>query len=195
MTETETELEFVDRYTGTPMEHRPWLRGCFGDCEAMGYFPTPDPREWPIMSRPWPSHPEVGTERLDYHQDVRFLYVGPDWSPRGDVRLISEPDDPDWRAALIERGWWIPRSAKDDGWAFLKCPECNASGTVSYWAGIKRLPFLWGKTLRSLRNLDGSEGWPPSVKHPKLRTGWFYFTYGVKETWRVVTWRAPESLR
>lgn len=37
------DVEFVDRYTGTPHEGKPWLRGCVGDCEAMGYFPVQDP--------------------------------------------------------------------------------------------------------------------------------------------------------
>ena len=30
------EIEFTDRYGGNPPS---WLRGCFGDCEATGFYP------------------------------------------------------------------------------------------------------------------------------------------------------------
>jgi hypothetical protein len=189
-----TTIEFDDRYTGTPMEHRPWLRGCFGDCEALGYFPEPDPRRWPIMTRPWPSDPSVGDERVDFQTGLRFYFTGPGWDPRGGARL-DEPDDAEWRAAVVERGWWVPRSAKDDGWAFLKCPECNGTGTVGYRKGLSRLPYLWRRMASGVRRADGAEGWSPDVSHPVARTRWFYFAHGAGETWRAITWRAPEELR
>ena len=31
------DIEFTDRYGGSPPS---WLRGCHGDCEAMGYVPV-----------------------------------------------------------------------------------------------------------------------------------------------------------
>lgn len=41
-------IEFTDRYGGrTPS----WLRGCFGDCEAIGYYPEDDPGLWPPGTR------------------------------------------------------------------------------------------------------------------------------------------------
>ena len=49
------EIEFTDRYGGRPPS---WLRGCFGDCEATGYYPVsahvPDdaPEDWAIANIP-----------------------------------------------------------------------------------------------------------------------------------------------
>lgn len=43
-----TQIEFTDRYGGRAPA---WIRGCHGDREAMGFYPTKDQSEWPAGTR------------------------------------------------------------------------------------------------------------------------------------------------
>ncbi len=65
--EEKFDVEFVDRYTGTIHEGKPHLRGCFGDCEAMGFFPLQ------VEARPRDAVPVTGltANRLEYERARR----------------------------------------------------------------------------------------------------------------------------
>lgn len=99
------DVEFSDRY-GERMPS--WLRGCHGDCEAMGWVPI----------------------------------------KHGEAR---EPWASLWRAAEAEE-------PSDDGYHFVRCPQCSGTGRVSVFTSITRIP-VWAfraarQTWQFTRNPD-----------------------------------------
>lgn len=91
-------ITFTDRYGGRAPA---WIRGCHGDCEAMGFYPT---QEWSI-------------------EDERERGVRPRGTPEAD-------------------------GTPDDGWRFVKCPECRGTGRVPWWVSLSRIPAWIIKGLR-----------------------------------------------
>ncbi len=51
-------VEFTDRYGGRAPA---WIRGCHGQCKAMGFYPTKDRSQWPEGTRPPGAPEEDGT--------------------------------------------------------------------------------------------------------------------------------------
>jgi hypothetical protein len=56
--EDSMDIEFTDRYGGNPPA---WIRGCHGDCDSMGFYPTQDQSEWPTDARQFGTPEEDGT--------------------------------------------------------------------------------------------------------------------------------------
>jgi hypothetical protein len=99
------DIEFVDRYTGTPHEGKPWLRGCWGPCEAMGFYPSDNPSEWPPNSEP---------------DDIGYVFViCPDCNGTGNVsRWVAFKRMPRLFKSWIGMMWH--GGPEDDRWRVIK---------------------------------------------------------------------------
>ena len=102
-------VEFTDRYDGRAPS---WLRGCFGDCEAMGYVPVPRERnpdgsinvetEWDMVKCPTCR----GTGRVSWLTTVARI---PRWMWKGAtfMKMVAparEMHPPSWTA---RQRWWL----------------------------------------------------------------------------------------
>jgi hypothetical protein len=153
-------IQFTDRYgeAGPP----PFLFGCHGDCEAMGFYPEPNAQYWP---KPPPSllgdhQYEVGEERQLLSKKTTLVYVGPGWhmlDPETREIWETEFDFNRFVEAVKNRNYWVPKSGVEDGWAFVLCPQCNGAGSVSRGEAVRRVPQLLWRLLRGIWNPGGPE--------------------------------------
>jgi hypothetical protein len=98
-------IKFTDRYGGrTPS----WLRGCFGECEALGFYPV----------------------QGDVKGDLS-VFQGLSGYELREVRRIKK-----------ERG------PSDDGWYFVRCPDCHGTGRCSWWITMTRIPEWFMRGVR-----------------------------------------------
>jgi hypothetical protein len=117
------QIEFTDRYgpAGPPS----WLRGCHGDCEAMGFYPTQEPQYATLDEDGWAwvrCQKCDGTGLCSWPETLRRL---PRWVVRGfgfvaqlirHPEMFRQPAPPWWRRAwtaiqctyLADLGLWRP---------------------------------------------------------------------------------------
>ena len=111
-------IEFTDRYGG----HGPsWLRGCHGDCEAMGIVPLFSDLAPPDADmRLRPADPLTQTEMMAWN---------------------------DAHATLNAR----PEGHICDGWHFVTCLDCGGTGRVSWLRSVTRVPRWFWRGVRFAR--------------------------------------------
>lgn len=109
------QIEFTDRYGGQPPS---WLRGCHGDCEAMGYVPLFSDVALPV-------------------DDMRLRSADP----------LTRAEMMAWNAAHVEMNKG-PEHHICDGWHFVKCLDCNGTGRVSWLRAVLRIPRWFINGLR-----------------------------------------------
>ena len=95
-------VEFTDRYGGrTPS----WLRGCFGDCEASGFYSENNPDEWPPDARPLGQPEDDGTP-----DDGRRFVKCQRCNGTGRVSwCVSIARVPQWVARGVKGTWQLSR--------------------------------------------------------------------------------------
>lgn len=115
MADERIEVEFTDRYGG----HMPsWLRGCHGECEAMGWTP---------IYRAEFDTGEFGARIVEDH-------------PLGDLEIAA------WNEA--HNADEAHADGRCDGWHFVKCLDCGGSGRVSWFVTVARIPRWIVKGVR-----------------------------------------------
>src|SRR3990167_2151324 len=110
-------IEFTDRYGGNPPS---WLRGCHGDCEAMGWVPI---------------------YRAEFDISDSDIFMIED-HPLGDGEIRA------WDEAHREAKQAGDHEC--DGWHFVACRECHGTGRVSKRTTIARVPRWLVKGARFL---------------------------------------------
>lgn len=109
---TGAQFTFTDRYGGRPPS---WLRGCFGECEATGYYPV----------KAHPADPPKPEDVVTSYADVA-------------VHKLTE------RELLVVKGRIARGERQPDGWYFLLCPKCGGTGRVPWLVTLARIPrWLW----------------------------------------------------
>lgn len=131
------EIEFTDRYGDRAPS---WLRGCHGDCEAMGWVPL----VW-YLEPPTPGELRV---IVDDPTDRRAAHA-------------AAGEQAAWQAAHAAAG-----EHDCDGWHFVRCYDCRGTGRVSWWRTAARIPrwlrkgvAFYGQAMRPEISPDGWSWW------------------------------------
>jgi hypothetical protein len=71
------------------------------------------------------------------HGDCEAMGVVPVSNPLADLQVDHGPH----KYYYVDK-WWDAENKEhaEDGWHFVKCPECHGTGRVSWWIALSRIP-------------------------------------------------------